>query len=85
VNTLTADFTDQEEQELLDRGRDAYSIAEFCLRHRISSPLYFKMRKAGRGPREIRIGKKILISKESAADWRRAREAEATAATVVAE
>ena len=30
--------------------------------------------KKGTGPRLMRVGKKVLITKEAAADWRRARE-----------
>lgn len=54
---------------------DAYSIAEFCERHRISVPLYYKLRQLGLGPAEFRAGVRVLISKESAATWRREREA----------
>jgi hypothetical protein len=58
---------------------DAYSIDEFCRRHSISVPLYYKLR--GKTPPETPIemeaGARVLISRESAADWRRAREAAA--------
>jgi hypothetical protein len=63
--------------------RDAYGIEEFCQRHSISVPQYYKMRKLGLTPREFRIGTRVLISKESAAAWRREREVAAeTAANV---
>jgi hypothetical protein len=54
---------------------DAFSIETFCLRHSISVPQYYKMRKLGLTPVEFRVGTRVLISKESAAAWRRAREA----------
>ncbi len=54
--------------------RDAYSIPEFCKRHGISPSFYFAEAKAGRGPRIMRVGTRVLISKEAAADWRRDRE-----------
>jgi hypothetical protein len=52
----------------------AYSISEFCESHRISESFYFKLKKQGRGPREMRVGDRVLISLEAAADWRRERE-----------
>ena len=51
--------------------RDAFSIPEHCQRHGISVSFYHKEKAAGRGPREMRIGTRILISKEAAAEWRR--------------
>jgi hypothetical protein len=58
--------------------RDAYSILEFCRRHGISHGTYYNLKKSGLGPREAHVLRRILISKEAAADWRRAREGEAT-------
>ena len=55
--------------------KDTYSIAEFCQRHGISQQLYFKERLKGGMPHEFRVGVRVLISKESAAAWRRKREA----------
>ena len=54
--------------------RDCYSILEFCRRHNISHGTYYNLRNLGLGPREARALKRVLITKESAADWRRARE-----------
>jgi hypothetical protein len=53
---------------------DAYSIETFCVRHSISVPQYYKMRKLGLTPVEFRVGTRVLISRESAAAWRRERE-----------
>ena len=53
---------------------DAYSIEEFCARHRISVQLYYKNRK--QMPRTFNVGARRLISKEAAAAWRRKREQE---------
>jgi len=53
---------------------DAFSIEAFCTRHSISIPQYYKMRKLGLTPVEFRVGTRVLVSKESAAAWRRARE-----------
>ena len=57
---------------------DAYSVDEFCARHRISPQLFYKNRKEM--PRTFNVGTRRLISKESAAAWRREREQAAQAA-----
>jgi hypothetical protein len=54
---------------------DAYSVAEFCQRHRISVPLFYKLR--DQMPVTFKIGNRTLISREAAERWRRAREAAA--------
>ena len=59
-----------------DEQLDAYSIALFCARHGISERFYFKLKAAGRGPAEIQLGNRVLISREAAARWRAEREAE---------
>ena len=59
---------------------DAYSVDEFCARHRISPQLYYKLRRQGLMPVTFRLGTRVLISREAAAAWRRARENEAQAA-----
>ena len=51
----------------------AYSIPEFCEAHRISESMYYKIRGLGLGPKEARALTKMIITKESAADWRRER------------
>jgi hypothetical protein len=53
---------------------EAYSLQEFCDVHRISKAMFKKLRGQGLAPRVMRVGNRILISKESAAEWRRARE-----------
>ena len=77
-----APFLSKEVSEMRGRKRTArppapaatYSIREFCEAHRISLSTYFKMQREGIGPREMRIGSRVMISLESAAAWRRARE-----------
>jgi hypothetical protein len=54
--------------------RLALSIPEFCKAHDISEGLYYKLQKQNEGPREMKVGARTLISFESAAEWRRARE-----------
>jgi hypothetical protein len=49
---------------------DAYSIEEFCRRHSISRASYYNLKNAGKGPRESHALGRVLITKESAHDWR---------------
>jgi predicted DNA-binding transcriptional regulator AlpA len=54
--------------------RLALSIPEFCEAHGISEAFFYKLKKHGEGPREMKVGARTLITFESAAEWRRARE-----------
>jgi predicted DNA-binding transcriptional regulator AlpA len=67
----------------------AFTIREFCQTHGISVPTYYELKKHGLGPIEMRMGRIIRISAESALAWRRAREnpgeAEAEASAQTAE
>jgi hypothetical protein len=51
---------------------DAFTVNEFCARHRISVQLFYKNRK--QMPRTFNVGTRVLISKEAATAWRRERE-----------
>ena len=55
---------------------DAYSIEEFCQRHRISVQLFYKMKH--QMPATFRVGTRVLISREAAARWRLEREKAST-------
>ena len=57
-----------------------YSRASFCKAHGLSESFYHKLKNEGLGPDELRLGSKVLITHESAARWRAAREK----ATVIA-
>jgi hypothetical protein len=63
----------------------ALSIRQFCASHNISVATYFRLARAGAGPRKMRVGGRTLISIEAAAAWRREREAHTNAATVAGE
>jgi predicted DNA-binding transcriptional regulator AlpA len=52
-----------------------YSVAEFCQAHRISRGTFYKLLNEGHGPTTVKIGRRTLISNESAAEWRRRLEA----------
>ena len=56
----------------------AYSLAEFCRPHGISLQLYYKLAQQGLAPKTFYVGSRVLISKEAAARWRRARERKPT-------
>jgi hypothetical protein len=56
---------------------DAFSIEEFCRRHRISVQLFYKLRQ--QMPATFRVGSRVLVSREAAAAWRREREQAADA------
>ena len=51
-----------------------YSVREFCLAHRLSISMYFKLKAQGRGPRETAVGSRRYISFEDAAAWRAAQQ-----------
>ena len=59
---------------ILPPPRLALSILEFCDAHGISEGFYYKLKKQRKGPREMRLGKRTLVTFESAAEWRRERE-----------
>ena len=59
--------------------REAFTIDEFCRAHGFSRAHYFNLQKQGTGPRVMRVGSRVLVSREAAAEWRRAREVPAAA------
>lgn len=56
--------------------RNAMSIPEFCHRHRISRYCFYDLLKRGKAPRSMKVGRRRIISKEAAAEWRRQMESE---------
>lgn len=59
--------------EIADGG-GAITLLEFCDRYKLSRSTYYEMRKRGLGPREIHIGRRVVIA------WRAIREWEETMA-----
>ena len=53
----------------------AMSIPQFAEAHGISASMYFKLKKQGLTPREMKVGSRTLITFEAAAQWRTEREA----------
>lgn len=50
------------------------TMEEFCERNRISVSHYYKLKRDGKHPREVKAGKRRLITQEAEADWRRESE-----------
>ena len=51
-------------------ARLAFSVDEFCAAHDLSRASFYLLLKAGRGPRLMRVGRRVLVSAESASEWR---------------
>jgi predicted DNA-binding transcriptional regulator AlpA len=49
---------------------DCYSILQFCERHGISRPHFYRLREKGLTPVEFRLGTRVLITREAADAWR---------------
>jgi len=62
-----------------DDDFDADSVQEFCRRHRISLSFYYKLKGQGLTPDEMRLGTRVLITREAQRRWRRQREAASAA------
>ncbi|WP_036016756.1 hypothetical protein [Bradyrhizobium sp. WSM1743] len=60
-----------------DIARMGFSIAEFRASYGFSEGFYRKLRKEGKGPREMRLGRRVIISATAIAEWEREREREA--------
>jgi hypothetical protein len=58
---------------------DAHTILSFCASNQISESLYFALKRKGKGPREINLGGRTIITPEAERDWRIEREAETMA------
>lgn len=50
---------------------EAFTIQQFCNAHSISRALFYKLIKEGTGPRIAKLGRKRIITRESAAEWRK--------------
>jgi hypothetical protein len=54
---------------------DLLTIRTFCDRNGLASiSSYVKLRKLGKGPREMRVLSKVFITRQGEADWRSDRE-----------
>ncbi len=48
----------------------AFSVEDFCRLNNISRAFFYKIVSQGKGPRLMKVGRRTLVSSESAADWR---------------
>jgi predicted DNA-binding transcriptional regulator AlpA len=65
----------QVDKQMTPNGR-AFSVEQFCESHgNISRSFFYKLLAAGQGPRLMKVGRRVLISEEAAADWRASMEA----------
>jgi excisionase family DNA binding protein len=55
---------------------DAYTIDEWCRRHRLSRATFYNLLRRGEAPRVMKVGIRTLISREASDEWRRRLEAE---------
>ena len=55
-------------------SRISLTVPEFCLSVGISKSTYEKLKREGKHPQEMQIGKSVRISQEAAAAWCRERE-----------
>jgi hypothetical protein len=55
--------------------RLAMSVGQFCEAVQISEDMYWKMKRAGGGPRELRVGRAVRITPAAAKEWVRSLEA----------
>jgi predicted DNA-binding transcriptional regulator AlpA len=59
-------------------ARHSKTIAEFCASHGISRGTYYRLKREGRGPEELRLGPQLpRITAAAEEAWLRARAAEA--------
>jgi hypothetical protein len=61
---------------------EAVSISTFCRENAISPATFYNLRKRGKAPRTLLVGRRRLVSREAAAEWRRAMEDPTDAAPV---
>lgn len=57
-------------------AKPVMTIDEFCEDHCITRAHYYALKKQGKGPREMALGRRKLITQEAAAEWRKRMEKE---------
>lgn len=56
--------------------KSCYTVNEFCAEHGgISRVMLYSLWRDGKGPRRMQVGRRVLITAEAAADWRKQMEA----------
>ena len=49
---------------------ESMSVDVFCERHGLSRSTFYRLLRRREGPATMKVGKRLLVSRESAADWR---------------
>jgi predicted DNA-binding transcriptional regulator AlpA len=57
-----------------EKHEPSYTIREFCAAEGITTPTFYKLKKQGLGPKEMRLGTAVRISHRARLAWQRARE-----------
>jgi predicted DNA-binding transcriptional regulator AlpA len=55
----------------------AQSVADFCKSFGISRSFFYKLQRAGKAPRVMKIGRRTLVSAEAASEWQKQMEGNA--------
>jgi len=55
-----------------------YDIPDFCYHHKISRSLFYKLKKLNLAPKMMHVGKRVLITEDSAREWRKKMEQQVT-------
>ncbi|MBB5406547.1 putative DNA-binding transcriptional regulator AlpA [Paraburkholderia sp. HC6.4b] len=50
-------------------SRRVFTIDEFCGAYHLSRSFYYRLRHTGRGPREVHLGRKVVITVDDARAW----------------
>jgi hypothetical protein len=61
----------------MDSNSGSFTIDEWCRYRRISRAKAYQLWQAGKGPRRLRVGARVTITREADDEWRRERELEA--------
>ncbi len=56
--------------------KSTFTVAEFVSAHNLSRTHFYGLLKLNKGPRLMRVGRRVLVSAEAAADWRKRMEDE---------
>ncbi len=54
--------------------KETYSIKQFCEAHNISRAKFYLLVNEGKAPKLMKVGRRRLVSLESAKDWRQQME-----------
>lgn len=73
--TTTQNRANVDHDKRIFRDKPTSTIAVFCDDHNISRAFFYKLQAEGKGPRLMKIGRRILVSAEAAAEWRARMEA----------